>query len=268
MKTSVLSVTYNGEQADRLDAYFASLAAQTRPADEIVLVLDGEVRDELHQVIARWSETLPVHLIQAEKKGLATGLNRGLDALTGDIVFRADTDDVNLPDRFQAQAAVLEDPTIAVTSSPIREITRDGGHQIKAVPQGALKPWTLYSFFRNPVNHNCCAFRASDIRAVGAYTPGRMEDYRLWMTVLSAGKRIVNTAGVLLEADAGNLAGRRGGRDYFLAEVALFKLNARRMGYLGTIPAAIAFALRAPFRSAWMKSAREFGYAHIFRKNA
>ncbi|MEM6661485.1 MAG: glycosyltransferase [Pseudomonadota bacterium] len=268
MKTSVLSVTYNGEKADRLDAFFASLAAQSRPADEIVLVLDGEVRDELHQVIAHWSETLPVKLIQAEKKGLATGLNRGLAELTGEIVFRADTDDVNLPERFRAQAAVLEDPTIAVTSSPIREITRDGKHQIKAVPEGEIKPWTLYSFFRNPVNHNCCAFRAGDIRAVGGYTAGRMEDYRLWMTTLVQGKRIVNTTEILLEADAGNLAGRRGGRDYFMAEVALFKLNARRMGYLGAIPAGISFLLRAPFRSAWMKSAREFGYAYVFRKNA
>ena len=251
LKTSVLSVTHDGEDAHRLDTYFASLANQTRVADEVILILDGEIRKELHDVIDQWQCQLRLKVISSDKKGFGSCLNTGLLHCTGEIVFRADTDDVNLPNRFAEQEKILlNNHLISVTSAPIVEIWKNGLEVIKSVPSGTTKPWSLYSFFRNPVNHNCSAYRTADVLAIGGYPTRQksitqMEDYHLWVKLLIHSKRFFGSREVLLRADARELLARRSGNGWFLAEVELMKLNAQRMAYCGSVLAIVAFALRA-----------------------
>ena len=135
-----------------------------------------------------------------------------------------------------------------------------GGGAIKSVPYGVVGRWNLYSFFRNPVNHNCCAFRNADVLAVGGYPTTRMEDYLLWIGLLISGRRIFNSRRVLVHADTRTIAARRGGKDYFLAEISLMRLNARRLMYLGSVPAVITFVLRAAMRLPAARRLREIWY--------
>ena len=247
MKTSVLSVTYDGESARGLDSCLASLMAQTRPADEVVLVLDGEIRSELRKIIERWERRLPLKIIPASKQGLPACLNIGLTHCTGEIVFRVDTDDVSLPGRFAEQARILKEHPVSITSAPVIEIWRNGPKMLKSVPSGVIGRWNLYSFFRNPVNHNCCAYKKTDMLVSGGYPATPLlpaEDFCLWINVLIRGKRIFGSRTPLLKADVERLFKRRSRYSLFSTELRLMRLNARRLAYFGCVLAIIAFVLR------------------------
>ena len=59
MKFSVLMSLYIKENPQFLRACFESLVAQTRQADEIILVFDGAVTPELEFVVAEFETKLP-----------------------------------------------------------------------------------------------------------------------------------------------------------------------------------------------------------------
>lgn len=265
MTCTVLSATYDGERADRLDRYFASIAAQTLQPEQIVLVLDGPVRDALRAIIDRWSADLPVEAIDAPKGGAAASLNRGLALCRSEVIVRCDTDDINRPERFATQVAALADPAVAMASGPIREFTETGDEAVRTVPLGRLGPNTLYSFFRNPVNGNNFAVRRSALVAVGGYPAGRMEDYRMALALLAAGHAIENHPEILLDASVDNLVSRRMGPTYRAAEWALWRQNARRIGGLGVLPATLALGMRLPFRWEFARSSLGFMYRKVLR---
>lgn len=266
MKIAVLAVTHDGERPERLAACLRSIQDQTLQADEIILVLDGYVRDDLRAVIEEWESTLPIRTIESVKQGVSGCRNLALMHTTADVAIVADTDDVSLPKRFEVQAEALGRPNVVVTSAPIIERRGDGSQLIRSVPPGWIRKHSLYSFFRNPVNHNCAAFRVSEVRALGGYPSGRMEDYRLWIRCLIHGKTIFNTTQTLLLADAQDLSARRVGWDYFEAEVALLKMNAMRLWYVGALVALGAFLTRAPFRFRWARWMNDLAYRHFLRR--
>lgn len=263
---SVLSVTYALEGRASLERYFASIAAQTLPAAEIVLVLDGDIGSELEAVITGWMDKLPIVLLSQPKAGLAAGLNLGLRHCRHAIVMRCDTDDASLPERFERQARALIETRSSVVSGPIRETWADGKTRYRSVPPGSVGPARISSFFRSPVNHNNCCFRKSEIEAAGGYPSGRMEDFRLWSKLLASGGRIYNLTEVLLDADARALNARRGGSDYARAELALFAVNSRRMIPLGAVLAFAALVVRVAMRTEMLSPTRAWLYRHVLRR--
>ena len=71
MKFSVLMSLYIKENPQFLRECFESLVAQTRQADEIVLVFDGVVTPELESVVTEFETKLPLKLVKLPQ-------NRGL----------------------------------------------------------------------------------------------------------------------------------------------------------------------------------------------
>lgn len=109
MKFSVLMSLYIKENPQYLRECFESLVAQTHPADEIVLVFDGAVTPELEAVVAEFETKLPLNLVKLPKNlGLGKALNEGLKHCSHDWVFRMDTDDICVPERFAKQVAFIE----------------------------------------------------------------------------------------------------------------------------------------------------------------
>jgi glycosyltransferase involved in cell wall biosynthesis len=95
MKFSVLINNYNYGRF--LDRALASVAAQTRPADEIIVVDDGSTDDSL-KVARRWAERdARVTIIAKENGGQLSAFNAGFQAATGDILTFLDADDEYLP---------------------------------------------------------------------------------------------------------------------------------------------------------------------------
>ena len=64
MKFSVLMSLYRREAPTHLHACLASLAAQTLPADDIVLVYDGPVGAALEKVVDEFQAALPLHIVR------------------------------------------------------------------------------------------------------------------------------------------------------------------------------------------------------------
>ena len=60
IKFSVLMSVYHRESPKYLAQSLDSLVAQTRLADEVVIVKDGVLGSELDQVISRYSEKVPI----------------------------------------------------------------------------------------------------------------------------------------------------------------------------------------------------------------
>ncbi len=102
MKISVVVPLYNTRAyvAEAID----SILAQTRPADEIIVVDDGST-DGGPELLARYGSS--VRVIRQAHAGGATALNRGIAQATGDTIAFLDADDLWVMDKLERQQSVL-----------------------------------------------------------------------------------------------------------------------------------------------------------------
>jgi glycosyltransferase involved in cell wall biosynthesis len=269
MKLSVLMAVYAKESPAFLQTCLESLAWQTMPADEIVLVEDGPIAPALRDVIDSFRPSLPIVSVPlASNGGLGAALRVGLAHCSGDIVARMDSDDISLPDRFAVQFAFLAGhPEIDVVGAAIAEFHEDWTrpHSIRALPLRAPE-LTRFARHRNPLNHVTVVFRKASVLAAGGYQPrSAFEDYHLWARMLLRGACFANLPQALVHVRCGNgMQRRRGGPSYALSE-ARAQGEMHRMGFLSTAEWARNMLVRGPVRlvpaslrgliySAWLRS--------------
>lgn len=193
---------YAKERQDYFTEALESLARQTRPADEIILIEDGPISDALSEVIDAYREKLPICSVTLEKNlGLGAALKLGLVAATGDLVARLDTDDRAVPERFSRQIeSFIADPTLDIVGSYAIEMDAEG-------KLGKLRAMPLYhehiyrTLWANPIIHPSVMFRRESIVEIGSYSPEalRCEDYELWLRAGAAGLKFSNIAEPLIE---------------------------------------------------------------------
>jgi len=118
MKLSVAMGTYNG--ADHLPEQLASIAAQTRPPDELI-VCDDCSTDETPALIEAFAATapMPVRLsINEQNFGSTRNFERAIGLCTGDIIALSDQDDVWRNDKLQLiEAALVNAPAAGLVFS-------------------------------------------------------------------------------------------------------------------------------------------------------
>ncbi len=88
-------------EAGSIDQLLASLAAQSRPPDEIVIV-DGGSTDGTPAIVDRWCGCLPLRLERAPGTNIAAGRNIGIGAARGAIIAVTDAG-VRLPREWLAR---------------------------------------------------------------------------------------------------------------------------------------------------------------------
>jgi len=117
-----MSVYYK-EIPKYLNQCLESLANQTLPATEIIIIKDGKLTDELENILSMWKEKLPLKIEGYEKnRGLAYALNYGLQFCFHELVARMDSDDISMPDRFEKQVRYFEEhKNVAIVGSNILE---------------------------------------------------------------------------------------------------------------------------------------------------
>ena len=111
-KFSVLMSVYFKEKPEYLDLALKSVFEQTLIPDEIVLVEDGTLTDELETVINQYEKKYPkiMNVIRYEKnRGLGVALHDGLLECSNEIVFRMDSDDYSVKDRFEKQMTIFNE---------------------------------------------------------------------------------------------------------------------------------------------------------------
>ena len=102
---SVMVPTYN--QAGYLDACLASLAAQSDPDWEAVVVDDGST-DETPRVLAAWAaRDARVRVLRRENGGTAAALNTALENCRGGWVCWLSSDDLFEPDKLEVHRRAM-----------------------------------------------------------------------------------------------------------------------------------------------------------------
>lgn len=232
LQFSVLMSVYKNEKDEFLDEALNSLAIQTCPADEIILVIDGNIPESLHKIINKWIPKLPLIIVKLpENVGLGNALNKGLVKAKFDIVARMDTDDICVPERFEKQIAYFEEnPEITLLGGAINEFdsTLSKSHSVKlsCVNHDDI---VKFSIRRNPFNHMTMMFRKEQILFAGNYQHHPyMEDYNLWLRCIFMGAHCHNLSDVLVHARAGSeMISRRRGKGYIRSEFKLALLKTK-----------------------------------------
>lgn len=103
MKISALIPTYNS--ADTIVASLRSVFSQSRPPDEIIVLLDGEVDDTAAR-IAEFNSRIKI-VIQPNQ-GVACARNRLVELASGDILAFLDSDDLWHPNYLENQEKTFE----------------------------------------------------------------------------------------------------------------------------------------------------------------
>ena len=248
MNFSVLISLYYKEKPELLSECLESLKKQTIPATEIVIVFDGAIASELEAEVMKYVTVLPIKVVRLPKNvGLGKALNKGLKHCSYNWVFRMDTDDICLPERFEKQVEFIQQhPNVVLCSGHIAEFSDDKTiiTSYRKVPIGdtTIKKSCLK---RNPFNHMTVAFRKDIIEAVGGYQHHLfLEDYNLWLRVIAQGYEVGNIDEVLLLARAGsNMVARRRGKDYIKGEWKLFNLK-RKLNLQNIFSGFFIFILR------------------------
>ena len=268
---TLLMAVYAGEQPTLLRRAVKSVYENTIEPDSFILVVDGPIPDLLEEVVSELSSRPSVRIVRLPRNiGLAAALNVGLEAITTTWIARADSDDRNLPHRFETQAAALADANwdIDVLGGAILEVDDVGtplGLRAGPVSESEIR---RFAKWRNPFNHMTIVFRAAAVRAAGGYPAVHLkEDYALWIKMIAAGCRLANLPDVIVHAHTGTeMYRRRGGLRYVRSEYKIQKLlvasrlSSRGGAVVRLIMRSLVFLLPNQFR-AWF-------YIRFLRRSA
>jgi glycosyltransferase involved in cell wall biosynthesis len=126
MKISVAMCTFNG--ARYLREQLDSIAAQTRPPDELVICDDGSM-DATREVVADFAATVsfPARFyVNEQNLGSTKNFERAIGLCTGDIIALSDQDDVWLPEKLRRiEACFLDDPAVGLVFTDAEIVNED-----------------------------------------------------------------------------------------------------------------------------------------------
>lgn len=221
---SVLMAVYYKDDPFFLEQSLKSLYDQSFKAKQVVLICDGQLNENLDEVIARFISLLPISLIRLENNiGLGNALNIGLKYCTCDWVFRMDSDDISRLNRFEIQSDfILKNPEVGLVGGAISEFIDFGvpiGKRIVPSSDSDIRKTMAYY---SPLNHVTVAFKKDRVIEVGGYEGGQnfQEDYYLWLKLAATDLVFHNIPDVLVDVRVGdNMLSRRGGIDYFFKEL-------------------------------------------------
>jgi len=220
---SVLIAVYCKDDPRLFRVALDSIYSNTLTPAEVILIQDGPIGDKLLNVIALYSNRAGFKCITLSKNcGLALALNVGLAHITTRYVFRADSDDFNLPNRFEKQLRFLLTGYDLVGGSILEVSSLCNPIAVRKVPRTSLE---IRRFIgnRNPFNHMTVAFRYDVVKKLGGYPNIYLkEDYGLWILMIANGAKAMNIEDVVVHATAGpEMYRRRGGIKYVKSEIEL-----------------------------------------------
>jgi glycosyltransferase involved in cell wall biosynthesis len=267
---SVLMATYTKERPERLHSALESVFSQTRPVDQLVLVVDGPIGLDQEEVIesykldARLPEFRVVRL--PVNGGLAAALNAGLASCTGEYIMRMDSDDISEPDRASIQVRYADEhPEVDAVFGWVEEFFEDSSvTRIRSSP--ITHEAIIHALrWRNVLSHPTMLIKASVLRGGNGYRTNYplLEDWDLYVRLLATDARFAVIPKVVVRMLVSNQVKRRGGLRY-VANETLFRTFCFRVGFLSIGQYLVSTAAYAAYRLAG-RSAR--GVAYCFVRN-
>ena len=225
---TVLMCTCYLDNPKLLKLSIESIFKNTVNPDFFILTIDGEIPKNNWKIINKLSDKYKIQINIIEKNvGLALALNNAINLVQTKWIARADSDDINLSNRFEKQIeSALND--FDVIGCNILEVDRTNKFEKleKRMPS-TNDDIQRYLKSRNPINHMTAFYKTDLVKKVGGYPDiYKREDYGLWIKLSNYGAIFYNINEILVKVDAGNsLYKRRRGFKNIPAEFALQYLS-------------------------------------------
>lgn len=210
---SVLMSLYEKEKKEYLKECLDSVFNQTVPAKEVMIVLDGPIKESHKEVIRSYGNkvtTIPLK----KNVGLGLALNEGLKRCKTELVARMDTDDIMKPSRCEKQLiAFEEDPELVIVGTQIDEFI-DEVDESKTSRRVPVEHHQIVRFSkrRNPFNHPSVMYKKDRVLFYNGYKDiRRNQDFDLFVRMLIGGEKSRNLSESLLyfRANEDNLKRRK-----------------------------------------------------------
>lgn len=270
MSFSVLISTYHGENPAEVDNCLESTYEQTLHPDEVVIVKDGPLPLDLDNTVNKWADRYSDRtkvIAFEENRGTGKALQTGLAECTHELIAKVDSDDISIEERFERQFEYLtNNPNVAAVGGYMKEILPDGEERIREVPESP-EDLSSYARYRSPINHPTSMYRKSAVESVGGYRDLRsMQDYDLWVRLLTAGFDLANIPEVFVVSEVGeDWHARRGGIEYAKIEFDLL-VDFWKMGFLDTREFLVNICTKLPIRVS-PNVVRKLLYSKILRQS-
>ena len=249
---SVLLPVHASVDPDALAAALDSVAAQTRTADEIVIVEDGPLPTCLTALLDAAADDLPQTIrVRLEVNGGAGVANQaGLLAASGDWIGKVDSDDISAPERFEMQLCALLTSGADLCGSAMLEFDADPEHpsRLRDAPlsHASIKRRMR---FNNPINHPTVVYRRKAALDCGGYPEFRyMQDYALFARMLAGGSRMMNLPEPLVSFRAGDAVHKRRHADGYVALERQLQKELPLCGVVGPARAWLNLVVRITYR--------------------
>jgi Glycosyl transferase family 2 len=177
------------EVADVIGPAVESALAQTRPADEVLVVDDGST-DDLAAALAPFDG---VKLVRKENGGGASARNAGVAAASGDFMVILDADDAFQPRRLEAVAE------LAAKRPELDLIATDAGFIVDGKPAGTFLEHNQFpeTDQRTAIFQSCFptgwpTVRISALLAAGGFDEQMRiaYDWECWLRMILAGSEV------------------------------------------------------------------------------
>jgi Glycosyltransferases involved in cell wall biogenesis len=200
---SVVMPAYNN--ADTVGRALASIAAQTLPPREVVVIDDGSTDGTAEAVAAMAGRMgrVRLRLFRQRNSGAGAARNRAIVEASGRWLAFLDADDEWLPEKVARSLAETEAAGLVMSSHNLIGVGADGERAIDSRARYLANPDDPYRtlFLRGFISSSTVLVRRDAVVAVGGFdaTLRSAQDYELWLAVLArTGKRFVTFADPLL----------------------------------------------------------------------
>jgi glycogen synthase len=181
-RTPLVSIVIPYFRLDRhVEETLESVARQTYPAIEIVIVNDGSLRD-IDGALFGLGERHGATVVTQPNSGLGSARNFGIAASTGEYLLPLDADDVLAPDFVELCVNALEnDPKLAYVTSWVRYVDDDG--RPVSDEDGGYTPFGNWSTLieRNNVGGTCSAVMRRSLFERGFRYSTDLTSYEDWL---------------------------------------------------------------------------------------
>ena len=207
---SVLMSVYYKENPAFVKLAIESMLNQTVKPEQMVIVKDGELSQELNNVIGEYKRINPELFTVVEikeNKGLGLALDEGMKYCRNELIARMDSDDISMSDRCERELSVFSKRSeIDIVSGAIEEFVDDVNNivSIRRVPESQeaiMKQMRRRSAF----NHPAVMYKKSAVIRCGGYGgSARKEDHDLFSRMLNQGCKAYNIQEPVLYYRAGD----------------------------------------------------------------
>ena len=186
---SVLMTTYINDDSEHFKVAFNSILEQTCLPSQIVIVLDGEVNNQVISYLEHQQSNalnIDIDILALEQNvGLSMALNKGLEICKCAYIARMDSDDFSRQDRFQKQLDyMLSNPSVDMCGTYYEQYDGNLKNRLsmREVPLHGTE-LNKYAKLRTPINHVTIMFKRS-VYLAGIKYPETRDPFEDWWFAL------------------------------------------------------------------------------------